>query len=85
MLTKGVAALFKKNKVTHYAGHGRLSGAGRVDVVTGDGKTELQAKHILLATGSKSAPPQGRRGRRRPHRHQHRGAQLRRRTRSTSS
>lgn len=58
-LTKGIAALFKKNKVTPYTGHGRLAGVGRVDVDGPAGKTELEAKHIILATGSKSAPLKG--------------------------
>lgn len=54
-LTKGVASLFKKNKVKRYAGHGRIAGTGRVDVVSDDTTTELQTKHILIATGSQSA------------------------------
>ncbi len=29
-MTKGVAHLFKKNKVTHLSGYGRLKGAGKV-------------------------------------------------------
>jgi len=59
MLTKGIEALFKKNKVTRYAGQGRLAGPGKV-VVEGPGAaTELEAKHILIATGSKSAPLAG--------------------------
>src|SRR5215213_9662117 len=32
-LTRGVAGLFKKNKVTRYEGNGRLLGAGSVSVV----------------------------------------------------
>ncbi|HOJ75211.1 MAG TPA: dihydrolipoyl dehydrogenase [Phycisphaerae bacterium] len=55
MLTKGVAALLRKNNVTHYAGHGRLAGAHRVVVTGSQGETELQAEHILIATGSRSA------------------------------
>jgi dihydrolipoamide dehydrogenase len=55
LLTKGVDSLFKKNKVMRYTGHARLAGPGRVDVQGPDGKTELAGKHILLATGSKSA------------------------------
>ncbi|NLG42963.1 MAG: FAD-dependent oxidoreductase, partial [Phycisphaerae bacterium] len=31
-LTKGIEALFKKNKVTRYAGRGRIAGPGRVVV-----------------------------------------------------
>jgi dihydrolipoamide dehydrogenase len=51
-LTKGVEALFKKNKITRYAGHGRLSGAGKVVVAGSAGETELRSRHILLAPGS---------------------------------
>jgi dihydrolipoamide dehydrogenase len=88
-LTKGVEALFKKNKITRYVGHARLAGPGRVDVLcnepgasaTGPGGAtaqeqwhdrdtgetpvppgqiaRLETKHILIATGSKSAPLKG--------------------------
>ncbi len=51
-LTTGVAGLFKKNKVTRYTGHGRIAGAGKVVVETADGKEEIEAEHILIATGS---------------------------------
>jgi dihydrolipoamide dehydrogenase len=50
-LTKGIDGLFRKNKITRYTGHGRLTGAGKVVV----GETEIAAKHIILATGSQSA------------------------------
>ena len=55
MLTKGIDALFKKNKVTRYAGRGRLAGGGRVIVEGGATPIELDAKHIVLATGSRPA------------------------------
>ena len=54
-LTKGVEALFKKNKITRHVGHGRLLAAGRVGVQSESSPTELEAKHILIATGSRSA------------------------------
>jgi dihydrolipoamide dehydrogenase len=54
-LTRGVASLFKKNNVAHYQGHGRIDGLGRVIVETDDGPQTLQAKHIIIATGSKPA------------------------------
>ena len=53
-LTQGVAGLFKKNGVTRYEGHGRIDGPGRV-VVEGEDATTLEAKHILIATGSEVA------------------------------
>ena len=51
-LTNGVAFIMKKNKVTVYNGAGRIDGPGRV-VVTGEkGETVLEAKNIVIATGS---------------------------------
>lgn len=55
MLTKGIDALFKKNKVTRYAGRGRLAGGGRIIVEGGAAPVDLEAKNIILATGSRSA------------------------------
>src|SRR5215475_10460702 len=54
-LTRGVEALFKKNKVTRYLGNGKIDGPGRVIVSSGGKETELKAKSILMATGSKPA------------------------------
>ena len=50
-LTKGIAFLFKKNKVTWIKGTARLAGPGKVEVFEGDKQT-LDAKEIILATGS---------------------------------
>ncbi len=57
-LTQGIAFLFEKNKVTRYRGHGRIDGAGTV-VVDGDEPARLEAKHIVIATGSDVAPLKG--------------------------
>jgi dihydrolipoamide dehydrogenase len=54
-LTRGVEALFKKNKITRYLGHGHLDGKGRVVVTNAKEKIELKAKHIVLAPGSQPA------------------------------
>lgn len=54
MLSKGVEGLLKKNKITRYPGTGRIVGAGKVEV-EGKEKTEIRAKHIIIATGSKPA------------------------------
>ena len=52
-LTGGVAFLMKKNKVDVFQGEGHIAAAGKVSVKTADGKMQdLQAKHIILATGS---------------------------------
>jgi dihydrolipoamide dehydrogenase len=59
-LTEGVAFLFRKNKITRVSGAGRLLGKGQVGV-KGPGKEEttLDAKAIVLATGSEpiTIPP----------------------------
>ncbi len=52
-LTKGVEGLFKKNKITRYLGHARISAPGRVEVTAASGPVELRAKHLIVATGSK--------------------------------
>jgi len=57
-LTKGVEGLFKKNKVSRYQGNARIEGPGKVSV-EGEEKAEIEAKHILIATGSHSAPLKG--------------------------
>jgi dihydrolipoamide dehydrogenase len=54
-LTSGVGGLFKKNKIEVLEGHGALVGRGRVAV---DGK-EVEAKKVILATGSISLPIPG--------------------------
>jgi dihydrolipoamide dehydrogenase len=54
-LTTGVGSLFKKNKITRYEGHAHLAGRGVVVVEGADGGEQLDAKHIIIATGSKSA------------------------------
>lgn len=45
---QGIAALFKKNKITHIQGTGQLKSP---TTVTADGQ-ELESTHIILATGS---------------------------------
>jgi dihydrolipoamide dehydrogenase len=50
--SKGVAFLFKKNKVDLIVGWARLAGNGKVEV-EGKEKSTLTAKHIIIATGSR--------------------------------
>ncbi len=57
--TDGVAFLFKKNKIERVQGSGRLGGPGEVVVDTGEGERRLQAKHVILATGSRVAELRG--------------------------
>ena len=59
-LTKGVEFLFKKNKVDWIKGAGAITGPGAVTVTAEDGsKTSLEAKNIVIATGSEPAPLAG--------------------------
>jgi dihydrolipoamide dehydrogenase len=50
-LTKGIEYLFKKNGITWIKGTGRLLGNGKV-AVSGEQEQELEAKEIVVATGS---------------------------------
>lgn len=53
-LSKGVEYLFRKNKVEHVYGIGKLAGKGVVEV-SGDGKSidKISAKHVIIATGAR--------------------------------
>src|SRR5690242_2312872 len=53
-LNSGVKGLMKKNKVTVVEGTGALTGKGKLTVTTGDQKRELEAKHIIVATGARA-------------------------------
>lgn len=54
-LAGGVGGLLKKNKVDLVKGHGRLKSASTVEVTDAEGKiTQVQAKSVVLATGSRS-------------------------------
>ena len=50
---KGVAYLFKKNKIETFQGAGRIVAPGKVEVKSADGKTQtLDTGNIVIATGS---------------------------------
>jgi dihydrolipoamide dehydrogenase len=52
--SKGVEYLFKKNKIEHISGFGKLSGKGHVEVSRDGSRPEtIAAKHIILATGAR--------------------------------
>ncbi len=59
-LTGGVAYLFKKNKVTSFHGHGSFAGRTEegfaITVRQADNETSLQARHVVVATGSVPRP-----------------------------
>ena len=53
-LSKGVGYLFKKHKITHIEGRGRLLSKSSVEVTSTDGATQtLAADHVIIATGSR--------------------------------
>lgn len=54
-MSNGVQFLMKKNKIEIIAGEGKLKPGKKVAVKAADGKTtEYTAKHIIVATGSRS-------------------------------
>ena len=54
-MSKGIQFLFKKNKIDHIQGYGKLKNNQTVEVADADGDVqEIQAKHIILATGARS-------------------------------
>ena len=56
-MTKGIEFLFKKNKITWLAGFGKFVSGGdlyTIEVASGDRKESVQAKHVIVATGSKA-------------------------------
>jgi dihydrolipoamide dehydrogenase len=54
-MSKGVQFLFKKNKIEHLKGFGRLAGMNTVEVEDQEGnKKNYTAKNIILATGARS-------------------------------
>src|SRR5262249_23859433 len=57
---KGVAFLFKKNKIDSYIGTGRIVAPGKVEVRAGAGKGEtVETKAIVIATGADVARLKG--------------------------
>jgi dihydrolipoamide dehydrogenase len=57
---KGVAFLFKKNKIDAFIGRGRIAAPGKIAVTSADGKTQtVETKNIVIATGSDVARLKG--------------------------
>jgi len=58
-LTRGVSSLLKKNSIDHIQGRARLGGADgelrEIVVTAGDGEQTLQARNVIVATGSRPA------------------------------
>ncbi|KAG2146957.1 uncharacterized protein EDB93DRAFT_1148265 [Suillus bovinus] len=56
-LTKGIEMLFKQNKVDYIKGSASFVSATRIAVQLNDGgSTEVEAKNVIIATGSEVAP-----------------------------
>jgi dihydrolipoamide dehydrogenase len=57
-LSKGIEFLFRKNKIMLFAGRGRLTAPTQVVVKTQSGEETIEAKHVIVASGSepKSLP-----------------------------
>ncbi|KAL4401665.1 dihydrolipoamide dehydrogenase precursor [Malassezia pachydermatis] len=56
-LTKGIEGLFKKNKVDYIKGMASFASPTQLDVELLDGnKTQVEAKNIIIATGSEVVP-----------------------------
>ena len=56
-MTGGIAGLFKKHKIAWLQGHGRLAGGGttwKVEVKGEQGAETVEAKNVIIATGSKA-------------------------------
>ena len=53
-LNAGVKGLMKKNKITVVEGEGRITARGKLSVKRSDGTVELEAKHIIIATGARA-------------------------------
>jgi len=53
-LSKGVAYLLKKNKVSLFEGVGKLNGAGSVRIEKNGKSDVLEAAHVILATGARA-------------------------------
>jgi dihydrolipoamide dehydrogenase len=50
---KGIAFLFKKNKIDAFQGEGKILAPGQIEIRAGDGKAQtIETKAIVIATGS---------------------------------
>src|SRR5215813_9626860 len=59
-LTRGVAFLFRKNKIDWLKGKGRIAAPGRIAVTGADDTVqEVEAGSVIIATGSESTPLPG--------------------------
>ena len=57
-LTDGIKFLFKKNKITHIQGFGKITGKNQVTVLNDDNDQVITGKNIVIATGSEVVVPE---------------------------
>ena len=57
-LTDGIKFLFKKNKITHIQGFGKITSKNEVTVLNDDNDQVITGKNIVIATGSEVAVPE---------------------------
>lgn len=54
-MSKGVQFLMKKNKIDVLMGYGKITGKGKIEVASSDGKKQIvEGKYIIIATGGRS-------------------------------
>ena len=53
-MSKGVNFLMKKNKIKVYTGFGKINSDKSITVTGNEKETNIQAKHIVIATGARS-------------------------------
>ena len=56
-LTDGIQFLFKKNKITHIQGFGKITGKNEVTILNDDNDQIINGKNIVIATGSEVSVP----------------------------
>jgi len=54
-MSKGIQFLFKKNKIDHIQGFGKLKNNKTIEITDSEGKVQdIEAKNIIIATGARS-------------------------------
>ena len=56
-LTDGIQFLFKKNKITHIQGFGKITGKNEVSILSDEVNQIINGKNIVIATGSEVSVP----------------------------
>ena len=56
-LTDGIQFLFKKNKITHIQGFGKITGKNEVTILNDEANQIINGKNIVIATGSEVSVP----------------------------